>query len=260
MSVKVGGGAESGSSSKPARGRHAHVEGLDNLASGDYSHAEGTGNTASGTAAHAEGSGNVASANYTHVSGISSTASASGAHACGSTCTASGQDSRAEGSNAVASRNGQYARSSGAFAVNGDAQFGHSMCRQSTTSATPVTLTSDGSATITLTGFGTNVLTLPASRAFWFRVEAVARRTDAQGEMAAFVIEGLVGRDSTGSARIIGTPTTASWADSGAAAWTLVATVNTTDSTNNYLQLTATGAAAKTIRWLAQVRVAEVAG
>jgi hypothetical protein len=119
-------------------------------------------------------------------------------------------------------------------------------------------LTFDTVATATLTGAATNVLTIPVSRGHRFRVEAIARRTDVQGDFAAWTITGTIVRSSSGSARFIGTPVTVTEADAGASTWTLAVSINTTDATNNYLALTATGETAKTIRWMATIYTTEV--
>jgi hypothetical protein len=101
------------------------------------------------------------------------------------------------------------------------------------------------------------VLTLPASRAMYFRVECVARRYDAIGESAAWTIVGALVRDVSGVPRFIGTPTTTLYADAGAAGWTLVPSIVTVAGPVYYLALTGTGEAGKSIRWAATVHTTE---
>jgi hypothetical protein len=78
--------------------------------------------------------------------------------------------------------------------------------------------------------------------------------------MAGFTWEGLVGRDITGNARIIGAPVVNKWNDTAAAAYTVTVSINTTNTTNNYVAVTSTGEAAKTIRWVAKAEWVEVGG
>ena len=78
-------------------------------ASGDYSHAEGRGTTASGPSSHAEGVGTKASGDYSHAEGWFTTASGDYSHAEGSNTTASRFYSHAEGSYAIASGNNSHA-------------------------------------------------------------------------------------------------------------------------------------------------------
>lgn len=242
-----------------ASGNQSHAEGNSTTASGSVSHAEGNSTTASGLHSHAEGNGTTASGGYSHAQGASTVASSWYTHAEGAGSTASADLSRAEGDQALANRWAQRSRASGRFAAQGDAQVSQWIARASTTDAVATGLFFYGTAA-TLTGNTINVLTLPASRAFTVQIRAAARRTDVQGEMAGFTWTGLVGRDSTGNARIIGTPVTQGWADTPAAGWTLAVSISITDAINNYLQITATGEAAKAIRWVAGIEATEVGG
>lgn len=255
-------------------GVNSHAEGQGTTASGTQSHAEGSSTLASGHSSHAEGSGTQATASSTHAEGSTTQATEVGAHAEGQETVASGNNSHAEGyyttassgashaegAYALANRWAQRARAGWQFAAKGDAQVGELVLLKRTTDATASVLTAwDGA--VTLTGPSVNVLTLLASRAFQLKVSTVARRTDVQGEMAGFTWEGLVGRDSVGSARIIGAAVTNKWGDATVTdAWTIGVSINTTDATNNYVAVTATGAAGKTIRWVARMEWVEVAG
>lgn len=224
----------------------------------DAGNNEGTTTTASGANSHAEGQSTTASGVNSHAQGTATTASGDNSHAEGNLTMASGTNSHAEGQRSVASRLAQRATSAGLFASAGDAQAGGMVLRRESTDATAGVLTA-ANAAVALTGASTNVLTIPVSRAYMLRIDAVARRTDVQGEMAGFIWEGLVGRDSTGSARIIGTPTTDKWNDVSAALWALGVSIDTTDATNNYVKVTATGELTKTIRWVAKMEWVEVA-
>lgn len=243
-----------------ASGSYSHAENFKTDATGNYSHAEGDTALASGTASHAEGTSTTASGASSHAQGQWSQASGSHSHAQGYNSIASGTESDASGRLSTASRKAQRSHAAGMFAAPGDAQTAELVLRQTTTDATPNPLHADPSVAIALTGASTSVLTLTASRAFQLKISAVARRTNAQGEMAGWTWEGLVGRDSTGSARIIGTPIEAAWGDLAADPWTLAVSIDTTDATNNYVKVTATGEAGKTIRWVAKMEWVEVAG
>ena len=228
-------------------------------ASGHDSFATGYRGSASGAASFATGNDSKAQGAYSFAQGNSTIASGVASHSEGSTTRAVGSDSHAEGRGSSAGRQAQHAKGSGYFAVVGDAQMCNMVLLRQTTSATPDVLRSGNSA-IVLTGESTNVLTVPVSCAYQLKISAVARRTDVQGEMAGFTWEGLVGRDSTGSARIIGTPIEAAWGDVAADPWSMVVSIDTVNATNNYVAVTVTGEAGKTIRWVAKMEWVEVAG
>lgn len=183
------------------------------------------------------------------------------AHAEGDTTDASGYASHAQGAYAAATRYGQDAQAGQRFTTAGDAQHNTFSASCVTTNATPklATFNQDGSGTAALNppGGAANVLTIPVNRAHQFRVSVVARRSDVVGDTAGWSFEGLIGRGS-GSAAFVGTVDGRAWGAAGAAAWDVTLTVNTTDATNNYLAVTVTGEAAKTIRWVARIDTVEV--
>jgi len=280
-------GATTEINARPTQGQLAHAEGNTSLAIGVGSHTEGfaTTTTIGAPYGHAEGNSTTVSANYGHAEGLSTTSSANYAHAEGSSSIASGQSSHAEGtstasgvcahsegastvasgdyshaasSSGVASRYGQNVSSSSTFASAGDCQANKFTANRISTSATPVELTFNGSATVALTGNATNVLTVPINKGHRFRIDALARRSDSGDEWAAWTITGTIVRGPSGNARFLATPISATEADAAAAAWTLAVSVNTGNATNNYLAITATGEAAKTIRWNATLTTTEV--
>ena len=231
---------------RPPSGSAGHTEGLNTIASGSQgSHAEGKDTIASGGNSHAEGS--------------SSTASGSTSHAEGQSSTASGGYTHAGGYLGKATRFGEFVRGGGAGSATGatTSQHGSLTIGALTTDATPTVLTADA-AVPNLAAAGSTVLTLVVKAIAAFQIVVVARRVITQGSMAGFTIEGIIGRDSTGNARIIGTPTTASWADAGATTWTMVASVDTTNATYNFLALTVTGEAAKSISWFGTIHITEI--
>jgi hypothetical protein len=245
-----------------ASGSDSHAEGLTTTASGAQSHAEGSSTTASGVKSHAEGSSTTASGLTAHVEGANSTAAGQAAHAEGVQCSAGGNYSHAQGSRAVTPRLGQHGHcSSGSFAANGDQQISVYTQGQTTTDATPSKLSSDGGGApsdFTNASGGSNVLTLPASRAFFFRAEVVARRTDVEGTVAGMVITGVVSREGSGTPRLVGTPLTVGWADVAASTWTVVPSVVNPSGSLWYLVFTVTGEAAKTVQWVMGLYTTEV--
>lgn len=245
-----------------ASGSAAHAEGDNSQATNTAAHSEGRQTRATGSYAHAEGNMSQATDTSTHAEGNNTRATGYAAHAEGNESHATGQMSHAEGDWAQATRRGQSALGGGAWdgMTPGQAQAARIVLRRQTTDATATVLTAGGGVPA-LTGQETNVLTVTASRALQLRISAVARRTDVQGEMAGWTWEGLVGRDSTGNARIIGAPTQTKWGDAPATdAWTLAVSIDTTNATNNYVAVTATGEAGKTVRWVAKLEWVEVGG
>jgi hypothetical protein len=244
-------------SASAATGAVSHAEGNGSAATGPVSHAEGNSTTASGTNSHSEGSTTTASGTNSHAEGVSTLASGYASHAQGAACTASGAYSHASGSFALASRSSQHSLGASQFGTRGDAQCNRFAGMAMTTDAAP-SLVRFNSDPLALTGEMTNVLTIPVNRAHQFRVSVVARRHDVSGDTAGWVFEGLLARGSSGNAAFVGTVDARAWGSAGAAAWDVTLTINTTDATNNYLAITATGEAAKTIRWVATIETTEV--
>lgn len=156
---------------------------------------------------------------------------------------------QASGHGAVADKHGQNARAAGYFAEAGDAQRSELIARRQTTDATPTALLLDGANW---------AAGMSKSGNLWaFTGLVVAHRTGATGENAAFKIEGALTRDATATGRLIGTPTVTMLGSEGtASAWVVAVTTNG----SGQLIITVTGAAAKTIRWVASVTLCEVAG
>jgi hypothetical protein len=120
-----------------------------------------------------------------------------------------------------------------------------------TTDATATVLTSNTNAATT-----TNQVILPNNSAYYFRGEVIAGVTGA-GDTKGWYVEGVIKRGaSAASTALVGTPTATSlYADTGAATWSIAVTA---DTTNGGLAITVTGAAATTIRWVAQIRTTEM--
>jgi hypothetical protein len=226
-----------------SRGFGSVAFGENSAVSGTYGCAIGIGHTVSGTNARA--------------GGAACTATGTSAVAEGSGSTASGNYSRATGNSALAGRHGQESHSSGSHSSAGDAQSTRFIFRQATTNATPTLVTANASTTAILTASTANVFTIPASRAARFRVDVIARNMTAD-ECAGWEFKGVITRHTSGDARFVGTVDQTAWGDAAAAAWDVTLSINNGNATNNYLAITVTGEAAKTIRWVATLQATEV--
>jgi hypothetical protein len=120
-----------------------------------------------------------------------------------------------------------------------------------TTDATATVLRSDSSAAST-----TNQVILPNNAAYHFKGSVIANVTGAANG-AAWSFEGAIMRGANAASTVlINTPSiNRIAASSGATAWTIALTA---DTTNGGLTVTATGAAATTIRWVAKLETTEV--
>lgn len=261
-------GTVAGGLSNDATGAISAIGGGQNhTASGSQSTvAGGSGNTASGaqstvggglnnsatnlTATVSGGSGCSASNQYASIGGgLTIAASGVGSTVAGGReNTASGNYSVASGRGASATLEGQRAHASGFFAAQGDAQVSEYVARNTST---------DGTAKeLFLQGTGTR-MAIPDDTTWFFTVDVVARRTDADGESAAYRYTGCIDRGvGAATTALVGTVTETVIAEDNAA-WGVALTVGTSDGT---LRVTATGEAAKTIRWVAYIRAVQVTG
>ena len=118
-----------------------------------------------------------------------------------------------------------------------------------TIDATPEALTTDNTAP------GTNdQIILPNNSAYAFSGTVVARQKASDGTAsAAWKVEGLIRREgSAGTTTLVASTVTAIDNTPG---WTLALSA---DTTNGGLAVTATGAAATNIRWVATINTSEV--
>ena len=184
--------------------------------------------------------------------GAYSNASANGSVAIGGYSfgpAASAQYSFALNEGSVSSIYGKYAYASGVFSGAGDSQTGSIVLRAATTTTTPVVLTSNNGA-----ASATNQVILPNNSAYTFSILVVARQQAAGGTAsAAWQITGLIRQEGTAASTtlVASTVTTIS----NVPAWTIAVTA---DTTNGGLAITATGAAATNIRWVATAQTSEV--
>jgi hypothetical protein len=207
-------------------GTYDGVNGSGNTASGATSFVGGGfANTASGFGASIiGGNGNASTGNYTVVSGVNGT------------------------SRAI---NNNFTISSNAISNTGDGQASVLVLKKQTTDATATALTSDTSA-----ASGTNQVILPNNSAYYFRGEVISGVTGG-GDTKGWSIEGVIKRGAgVGTTALVGTPTVVStYADAGAATWTIAVTA---DTTNGGIRVTFTGQASTTIRTVCQIRTTEM--
>lgn len=227
-------------SSYGATGDNSVAIGRQTKATSQYTVAIGAFTNATATGAKAFGYSSTAEGNYSLA--LSADNGNNG-------CFATAVSSVAVGNGVLSAINGKYAYSAGAFVDVGDAQIGVFVLRRATTNATSTVLTTDNTAP----GIDDQVI-LPNNSAYAFTGTVVARRQAAGGtESAAWKIEGLIRREANAASTTLVASTVT--AISNAPGWTLALSA---DTTNGGLAITATGAAATNIRWVATVQTSEV--
>jgi hypothetical protein len=119
-----------------------------------------------------------------------------------------------------------------------------------TTTATATVLTSNASGAGT-----TNQVILPNNSAYFFQGQVIAGVTGA-GDAKGWTVEGVIKRGANAASTVlVGSTVMSSYGDAGAVTWVVALTA---DTTNGGLAITVTGAAATTIRWVAQIRTTEM--
>jgi len=233
-----------------ALGIASHAEGKLTESNGLYSHAEGESTTASGDYSHAEGSCTTASVLYSHAEGSNTVASGQGSHAEGVACTASGAfGSHAEGFCGHAQLNSQHAQGNAPSSTDlGKRQYTRTILFTDTKNATPTELTLTGS----IPAAPASRFTIDTEKAYDFWVRIVARQ-DTGGAHAEFTRKLLIERTGGTTSQVGLTQTIGT--DINSAGWTVTLSAN---DTNDFLQISVTGAAATNIRWIAVVEAVEV--
>lgn len=163
-----------------------------------------------------------------------------------------GYDNAAEGSYATvgggrqgyAALYGQQAHAAGQFAARGDAQRSDYVLRNATSNATQTELFLDGVG---------ERLTLSDDTTWFFEARIAARRTDANNESAAYILQGCLDRNA-GTVALVGSVAKIILAED-TSAWDVTAEA---DNTNKALVIKVTGEASKAIRWVAHVATVEV--
>jgi len=211
--------------------------------------AQGANSIAIGQSSKATGSKSIA------IGGLATTATGNGSVAIGGGSTGTGASAAATNSVAIGDSayvptiKGKFAFGSDGAFVQGGSQAGLLVLRRATTDATASTLGSDGAV-----GASTNQLILPNSTAMSFTGTVVARQQAAGGTAsAAWTVQGLIRREGTAASTTLVASTVT--AISNVPAWTLALSA---DTTNGGLTVTATGAAATNIRWVATLQTSEV--
>lgn len=218
------------------------------LTVGSISRATGSASVAIGRQNIASGTRSLALGNVSNASGTGSVAIGCGS-LLGWGANASGNDAMAFGDGARAQEIKKYAFAGWSVASVGSSQMGILLLCKQTTNDTATVLTSDTGIASTA-----NQVILPNNSAFAFTGTVVARQTAAGGTAsAAWKIEGLIRREgSAGTTTLVASTVTAIDNTPG---WTLALSA---DTTNGGLAVTATGAAATNIRWVATVQTSEV--
>jgi hypothetical protein len=222
--------------------------------------ATGTNSVAIGLQARATTTYAVSIGVFTAVTGSQSLAIGNSAGASGSNSIAIGSPASAAtsatasravaiGDAAWAATIGKFAFSNGLLGSQGDSQYGLYTLRRSTTDATATVLTTDNTAP-----GNTDQVILPNNSAYAFTGTVVARRQASGGTAsAAWKVEGLIRREgSAGTTTLVASTVTAI---SNVPGWTLALSA---DTTNGCLAVTATGAAATNIRWVATIQTSEL--
>lgn len=209
----------------------------------------GTGNKSNGFHSTVAGGGSnevTGNMSATISGGESNTASGAGAVIPGGNGnTASGYHSTAAGRGAIAPSGGM--RSYGAqFTAAGDAQDSTIIMKRESVNATAGGLSCDGASG----------LIIPENTTWAISGLIVARRADVDGENAAFEFKAVLKRDSGNTAALVGTPTVTPIGANAGNAWAV--TIGAASAGN--LNVTTTGEAGKTIRWVATLRIAHVSG
>jgi hypothetical protein len=249
----IGGGGDAGTSANgnvASGGWSVVCGGFKNIASGvgsvvagggTYDGANGGGNTASGVGSFvANGWGNNSINSATCAIG-------SGMYVSGQYSTGIGYYGTTRGING----NITFAANTAPIGGNSN-QASLLVLGAQTTDATATVLKSDANA-----ASSTNQVILPNNSAYYFRGEIVSGVTGG-GNTKGWYIEGVIKRGANAaSTALVGTPTVmSSYADVGAATWSIAVTA---DTTNGGLAVTFTGQAATTIRTVAQIRTTEMA-
>jgi len=255
-------GLQSGSANTQS-GDNNTQSGSDNIQSGNNGLQSGSANTQSGYYGLQSGSANTQSGNNGLQSGSANTQTGYNSTQSGSSNTQTGDSGLQSGYNNTQSGNnglqsgdsaddfGLYSartHAAGRFAASGDAQIIELVARRSTTNATPAELFLDGSSLQCV---------LQNDSTYFFSIEVAARRTDADGESAAYKLEGCIDRNANAaSTALVGTVLKTVLAEDNTA-WDVSATA---DTTNGALALTVTGEAAKTIYWVSYIKLVKVTG
>ena len=204
----------------------------------------GYGATASGSFSTALGAGTAATAQHTVCVGYSATTTNAGSMFFGT------------GTNVNTDFVGQILFKTGAFASDASALISFVIPYIVTTDATPTELkTGDGTSTSSPTG----VIVLTNDSSYIFDCDIIARNTATDTQSSAWNLKFAIRRGTNAaSTALIGSATkTVIGQDSGTTGWDVSVTADTTNGRPN---ISVTGEASKTIRWVANIRMTKVSG
>jgi hypothetical protein len=241
LTVALGANAQATGEDSFAVGYQSDASGLDSVSIGRDTEASGSRSVA--IVGANDDAANAALANATDALAIGSNtaATADGAIAFGAQSESSAAGAVALGKTAKATRANEVSFATG----SANLKNGHVSLTADTADATPTEVSSPSS------GF----LTVPTDTSIMFAAHIVARRTDADGESAAYILRGCL-HNNAGTTALVGGITKEVLGES-VAAWDVAASA---DDTNDRLAINVTGEAAKSIRWLARVEYTEVTG
>lgn len=158
----------------------------------------------------------------------------------------SAADSLALGQHVLADDIGEFIFGSGEFAAQSDAHTSIFVLRNSTTDATQTEIFADGSA---------GDISVPSDCTVSFRINVVARQTDADGVSAGYLITGVIDNNA-GTTALVGSITTTTVGED-VAGWDVTVTA---DDTNDGINVLVTGAVGDAVRWVGRAEIVEVCG
>lgn len=121
-----------------------------------------------------------------------------------------------------------------------------------TTTVTPKEMSVSGSSATSL-----NTFVLPDQTTWLYEAWVVARRTDADGESAGYILRGVIDRNTGAASTALVGSVSAEYVNEDTAAWDVTAKAN---ATNGSLEIEVTGENSKTIRWTAYVIMVAATG
>jgi hypothetical protein len=229
-----------------ASGTYAVAGGDECAATGNWATAFGRLCVASGTQSTAMGNNSTAGGTEGSVAlGRAPNASGTSAVALGRETVASGYAGTALGMRSRADRHGMFAHSGGYFAASGDAQFALFELLARTANNTPTTL---------LLTDNSSRLTIPSGKVMSALCRVCGIKSD--GSAVANYVRRVVIKNVAGTTALVGTVETIGTDIEDNAATDVAITA---DNTNDALDISVTGIAAETWRWVAVVEGLEIA-
>lgn len=229
-----------------ASGQGSVVIGDSNRATQTYGVAIGNNCSATGTSqSWAIGGSAIASGSHCLAIGRNPFASGISSIAIGGFCSSTGDYSVSVGSQSLSDRYGQFSHAANIFAGQGDAQFVRFVLRNKTTNATPTTIYLNGSS---------SRLTIPSGKIMFATVLISGIKSD--GSVVACYKRKVAIKNVGGTTSLVGSVETIGTDIEDNASTDVTITA---DNTNDALDISVTGIAAETWRWVAVVEGLEIA-